>query len=66
MCLIIGDTNLDKEKWNAPEQIHIHMVDLVKEEIKTLNYCQIIEGITRSWPGQESSLIDQCWTTHPQ
>ena len=61
-CIVIGDTNLDYRKWNSPEQVHLTMVSETKDEIETLNFSQVIEGITRSWPGTADSTIDQCWT----
>ena len=60
-CIIIGDTNLNKIKWDSPEQIHIPMIDLIKEEIETRNFIQLIENPTRFWNKQTSSLIDQIW-----
>ena len=39
---------------------------MVKEEIETRNFTQIIEGDTRFWPGQKASAIDQCWVSEPQ
>ena len=60
-CVVIGDTNLDKLKWQSPEQIHIPMIDRVKEEIETRHFIQVIQNPTRFWSGQTSSLIDQAW-----
>ena len=37
----------------------------MKDEIETLDFKQIIEGMTRTWPGKEDSLLDQCWTNRP-
>ena len=62
ICHVLGDTNLDIFKWTDPESINEQMVKYMNEEIVTLNFSQIIEGFTRSWPGTEDSLLDQCWT----
>ena len=35
---------------------------MVKNEMETLGYCQVIKGITRSWENQADSLVDQSWT----
>ena len=61
-CWVVGDTNLDKIKWDIPDNNHVDMVDLTKNEIETNNFHQIIQGTTRSWVGQANSLIDQIWT----
>ena len=53
-------------RWNDPEQVHIPMVQEVKEEIETLNFVQIVEGVTKSWPGTEDGLLDQCWVNNPE
>ena len=65
-CIIIGDTNLDHLKWLDPDQHHKDMVNMMKNEVETLGYSQSIVGPTRFWPGQNSSLIDQCWTNSPE
>ena len=58
---VLGDTNLDYFRWLQPEYGVAKMVDRVKEDIETLGFGQIIQGVTRTWPGQPDSLIDQCW-----
>ena len=65
-CFVLGDTNLDMFKWTAPDFIHEDMVTYTKDEIQTLNFSQVIVGATRSWPGAEDSLLDQCWTNCPE
>ena len=60
-CIVIGDTNLNKLTWDTPEQIHVPMVDQVKEEIETKKFLQVIENPTRFWNKTTSSLIDQVW-----
>ena len=62
VCVIIGDTNLDGLKWNSPDRGHEEMMNLVKQEIETLGYSQVVKKATRFWPNTEESLIDQIWT----
>ena len=63
-CWIIGDVNLDAMKWNSPDYDHEDMVELVKTDIETENFQQLIENPTRFWPNQPSSLLDQVWTNN--
>ena len=63
-CLIIGDTNLDTLKWDNPEYGQENMIKILKEEIITRNFHQMIQGPTRFWPGARPSLIDQCWSNN--
>ena len=65
ICHVIGDTNLDILKWDVPDFINERMVNMVKEEIQTLNFHQVIKGVTRAWPGTEDSHLDQCWSNRP-
>ena len=60
--IIMGDLNLDFRKWEDPDQDSLQMTDLVKSEIQTLGFHQLVRGITRSWPHQEDSTLDHCWT----
>ena len=59
--MVIGDTNLDTQKWNNPEQGYENMVNYVKDEIVTMNFSQVIRGPTRFWVNAALSLVDQCW-----
>ena len=61
-CVIIGDINLDINKWTKPEHSQVNMVNLVKEKIETLNFAQKIVGATRFWNGTAPSLIVHVWT----
>jgi hypothetical protein len=38
------------------------MIKLVEEDLCTLGFVQTIKGATRSWPGDQDTLIDQVWT----
>ena len=42
------------------------MVDSVKETLETGGFSQQVVGITRSWPGQNYSLLDHCWINTPE
>ena len=64
--IVIGDTNLDHNKWNQPEQAHKNMVEATKMAIETKGFIQLIEGCTRFWPGVDDSLLDHCWSNFPQ
>ena len=63
--IVIGDTNLDFKKWALPDPPKTNMVDRVKSDIETLGFFQMVTDITRSWPGQPDSLIDQIWMNSP-
>ena len=62
--IVIGDVNLDFNKWHHPDQEHLAMVDLVKSRIETLGFHQLVEGDTRFWRDTKS-LLDHCWTEVP-
>ena len=59
--IVFGDTNLDHLKLEQPEPHLVSMVDMVKDQLETLGFAQIVTGITWCQKGQ-SSLLDQCWT----
>ena len=63
---VIGDTNLDHNKWVQPDGDHINMTNLVKTQIETLGFHQMVTGSTRFWPGTRPSLVDKCWTNCPE
>ena len=65
MCTLIGDTNLDYLRWETPETSHQKMVATTKDEMETMGFTQAIKGHTRSWRGQNDSLVDQCWLNFP-
>ena len=61
-CHLTGDTNLDKMRWNSPDNGTGQMIEETKDEIETENFVQLVQGPTHFWPGREDSLIDQAWT----
>ena len=63
--VVIGDFNLDHTRWNQNEYRLKKMVQMVKDQIETEGFCQVIREVTRSWPSQPSSLVDHLWTNHP-
>ena len=56
--MIIGDVNLDFQRWEDPEQGLENMVNLVKDEITTKGFCQVIRGPTRFWNCTVPYLLD--------
>ena len=65
-CVVIGDLNLDNNRWANPEPMQEVMVDLVKDKIEAAGSIQLIEGITRSWRDQMDSRLDHVWTNCDQ
>ena len=63
--MVMGDMNLDYSKWLDPEAWQVKLVDLLKNEIETLGFYQQVDSITRSWKGQQDSIIDHVWTNSP-
>ena len=61
-CFILGDINLDFNRWSNPEQHLDNMVEVTKEVIEMSGFEQLITGITRQWRGQEDSLPEIFWT----
>ena len=64
-CILIGDLNLDYTRWANPDFRTKKMVQDTKDQIETQGFCQMIKNVTRSWPGQPSSLVDHLWTNSP-
>ena len=63
--VVVGDTNLDFLRWGAPSKKVENMVENTKAEIETLGYHQMVTGVTRTWPDQPDSCLDQIWTNSP-
>ena len=63
---IAGDINLDKLKWDQPENGHKRMITDMKDKIETKGYSQVVKGPTRFWAQTTPSLIDHLWTKCPQ
>ena len=59
--MVVGDTNVDLMKWDNPDPAMENMTNLLKNEIISRNFSQIVKGPTRFWPGARPSLIDQIW-----
>ena len=63
---IIGDINLDFNKWEQPESHQENMIELMKEKIENEGFQQLIAGNTRAMSNQDESLIDHLWTNSRQ
>ena len=37
----------------------------MKNEIESIGFTQLVQGITRAWKGQRDSSIDHIWTNQP-
>ena len=67
-----GDFNLNFLHFNnldslpkSSQSSRLHsLIKLFKERIIPHGFCQLIEGVTRVWPGAEATLIDHHWTNH--
>ena len=66
ICHVIGDFNLDYKKLNAPDFAHLQMITDTKDSLEAGGFFQLVDDVTRSWPGQVDSLIDHFWTNDPQ
>ena len=65
-CHIIGDVNLDYKKWTTPDFSQLQMITDTKNSLEAGGFFQLIDDVTRTWPGQVDSLIDHFWTNDPQ
>ena len=63
---IIGDFNLDYNKWTTPEFKHTQLVNCSKNTLEAGGFTQLVDGITRSWIGQTDSLLDHIWSNNTQ
>ena len=63
---VIGDFNLDYSRWNNPSYINSTMVEETKLELETEGFSQLVQGNTRSWRGQQDSLLDHIWSNRPE
>ena len=65
-CIILGDLNVDYLKWSDSSYRGKKLIQIMKDEIITIGYCQLIKKVTRFWPGVPSTLVDQIWTNSPE
>ena len=65
-CHIIGDVNLDHSRWNSPDHLHLQMVSDSKNTLESGGFTQLVTDVTRSWPGQNDTLIDHFWSNDIQ
>ena len=66
ICHIIGDVNLDYKKWTVPDHSQLQMITETKNSLEAGGFFQLVDDVTRSWPGQADSLIDHFWSNDPQ
>lgn len=59
---MIGDLNIDFNKWEVLENLQLKLAELIQEEIIPLGVNQCVKGITRNWSGTQASLLDHMWT----
>ena len=64
--IVMGDINLDFNKLETPDYQHEEMTEILKNEIETLGFIQVIKRNTRSQAHHVDSLLDHCWTSNPQ
>ena len=64
--IIIGDLNIDFLQWSEPSYRGKKLVQMMKNEIETSGFCQLITSFTRSWPGVPSTIVDHIWTDSPE
>ena len=63
--IVLGDLNIDYLQWSDQNYRSKKLVQMMKDEIETMGFCQLIGKITRSWPGVPSSIVDHIWTDSP-
>ena len=61
-CILVGDLNLDYKKWNSQDYRLKNLVQIMKDDIESEGFQQLVEEVTRSWPGVPSSTLDHIWT----
>ena len=65
-CVILGDINIDMNRWDNPDTRHTKLVEDTKETVEAEDFEQVIVGSTRFFEGQAESLIDHCWVNRPE
>ena len=52
---------------NSSQSVRLQsLINSFKTRIIPHGFCQLVEGVTRMWPGTESTLLDHHWTNHPE
>ena len=64
--MLVGDVNVDYKKWDQTEYRLKDMVELLKDEVETLGFFQMVKEVTRSWNNQTDSILDHCWLNAPE
>ena len=70
---VMGDTNLDYLDFNKDaHELSDHaaqlrpLVNALQVHIIPHGFLQLMNEVTRIWPGQDPSLLDQHWTNRPE
>ena len=61
-CIVLGDFNLDKMKWDNPNPQHVNMTNMVKTMTEMEGSIQMVSNPTHFWQGCSNSLLDQLWS----
>ena len=59
--IVIGDLNIDFDKWETPDQNVEKLVEIVQEKIESKGFRQLVKSYTRSMNDQVDSIIDHIW-----
>ena len=62
VCTVIGDTNIDFMKWNDPDRGMKDLTNIMKDEVETMGFVQMVEKPTRFWLQTADFLVDQIWS----
>ena len=68
-----GDMNLNFLDFNNTDSLPSSnqssklksLIAALKDCILPHGFCQLVQGVTRTWPGAESTLLDHHWTNQP-
>ena len=58
--------NLDSISKTSQSYRLRSLICSLKDRIIPHGFCQLVQGVTRIWPGAESSLLDHHWTNHQE
>ena len=43
-----------------------YLINAFRDRIIPHGFCQLVQGVIRTWPGAESTLLDHHWTNHQE
>ena len=64
-CIVFGDININYNKWDQDDYRLKKFAQVVKDQIETEGFIQLLDKCTRFWPGKPPSLVDHIWTNSP-